>query len=115
MGFGRSQGAFSRLLSRMGVIAVVPVGLMFISMQMMDDLNMLSLVPGVFWTGLATTAMFYKSRELLAPLWLARQYYFFGTFAILTQFIMSYKILQIHWGQDETRKTFANIQSELSQ
>ena len=70
---------------------------MFASMHLMDELNMLSLVPGVIWTAIATTIIYYKSRELIAPLWFARQFYLFGIFAILSQFLLSYKLLQIHW------------------
>lgn len=84
MGFGRSQGALSRVLQHMGVLSVVPITLMYVSMQLMDELNMLSLAPGVIWTGIATTAIYYKSRELKAPLWITRQFYLFGIFAIMT-------------------------------
>lgn len=72
MGFGKSQSAIASSLGKLGSIAVVPTGLMFASMTLMDQLNMLSLAPGVFWTGLSTTLIYYKSRELVTPLWFAR-------------------------------------------
>ena len=102
------------MISKLSFISFAPAALMFGSMHLMDSLNMLSLAPGVFWIAFATTAIYYKSRELVAPLWKARQFYMFALFAILSQFILNYKLLQIHWSQDELRKTFANIQVELN-
>jgi hypothetical protein len=104
----------ARVLGRMTVISVVPVGLMFVSMHLMDSLNMFSLFPGVIWVGIPLTAIYIKSREVVTPLWMSRQQYLFAIFAILTQSLLNYKLLQISWSQTETRKTMANIQSELN-
>jgi hypothetical protein len=84
MGFGKSQGALANLISKLSFISLVPTSLMFGSMHLMDSLNMLSLAPGVISTALATTVIYYKSRELVAPLWYARQFYMFALFTILS-------------------------------
>lgn len=84
MGLGKSQGGIANLISKLGFISLVPTALMFGSMHLMDSLNMLSLAPGVISTALATTVIYYKSRELVAPLWYARQFYMFALFTILS-------------------------------
>jgi hypothetical protein len=108
-GFGKPQGFISKFLGKPAVVSFAPIMLMLGSMNFMDSLNLISVVPGAFWAGIATTSIYYKARELVTPLWMARQYYFFGVFAILSQFLLSYKLLQINLSQDEYRKTFANI------
>ena len=94
-------------------IAVLPFLLGFLTLDMLDSLSMYFVVPSLMFQGVCVTSMYYTTRSLQAPLWNARQMYYFGVFGVMASMLASYKLLAVNLSQDESRKVFLNIQMQL--
>lgn len=86
---------------------------MFLGLEMLDTLNMYFVAPCLISQAVCVTSMYYASRSLEAPLWLARQMYIVGVFSVMATLILAYKMLASNMEVDESRKVLMNIQKQL--
>lgn len=87
--------------------------LMFTGLTLVDDLHLVAVVPLALWPGLMSTSIFYISRRLECPLWLAKQFHQLTAFATLLTLTLMYKLLENQFADNEAKKVLVNIQHEL--
>ena len=70
--------------------------MMFLSLSLIDHLSMFYSAPSVLFQAVCVTAIYYQTRALKAPLWMARQNYVLGIFGVFATFVLSYKLLNLN-------------------
>jgi len=113
LNLGRMQHSLANRVTSLPALALAPLTLMALGLQLCDSMNLLYAVPALLWLGVTVSAMAYRSRALLAPAWLARQYYLYAGAAFLTTSIIANKLLAQNMQTDETSKIMRNLQKEL--
>jgi len=74
-----------------------------------DAMKIQSVIPMGFALALMVSAVMVRSRDLMMPLWMGRQYLKWGGVGILALIFVGYSTLQRGFYGDDQRKMFMNL------
>ena len=90
-----------------------PIGLLFLSLTLIDDFVMYGVAPALLAYGLVWTNVYYRSSALQVPLWYSRQCTRFVMASILVTLLAGYSMVSREFQTIDSRQVMANIQREL--
>ena len=89
--------------------ALIP-SLFFVGLSLLDSMRMTFIAPILVAQIISVSQSYYLSRQLVAPLWMARSAYFVGAFGAFSCLALAYKLLNLNVELDDSRKVMLNMQ-----
>ena len=103
----------SSLLANDIVSTYTPIGLLFLSLTLIDDFAMYGVAPALLAYGLVWTSVYFRANALQVPLWYSRQYTRLVVASILLTLAAGYSMVSREFQAIGSRQVMTNIQREL--